>query len=48
MFDDALAKELNEIISGWNKAELTLEQTEVIEELKNLKENPYPFEEIKE
>lgn len=48
VFDEALAKELNEIISGWNKGELTLEQTEVIEELKNLKEDPYPFEEIKE
>lgn len=32
------------IIEGWNKDNLTSEQTEIIEELKNIEENPYPFE----
>lgn len=34
------------IIEGWNKDNLTSGQTEIIEELKNIEENPYPFEEV--
>lgn len=43
-YDESLAKEAHEIINTWNKAELTLEQAEIIEDLKNLEENQYPFE----
>lgn len=46
-YDEELAKEAHVIINTWNKAELTLEQAEVIEELQNFEENPYPFEEVK-
>lgn len=47
-YDEKLAKEAQKIINTWNKTELTLEQAEIIEELKNFEENPYPFEEVGE
>lgn len=46
-YDESLAKEAHEIINTWNKGELTLEQTEIVEELKDFEENQYPFEEVK-
>ena len=46
-YDEELAKEAHVIINTWNKEELTLEQTEIIEELQNFEENQYPFEEVK-
>lgn len=46
-YDEGLAKEAHEIINTWDKAELTLEQIDSIEELKSFEENPYPFEEMK-
>ena len=46
-YDESLAKEAHEIINTWNKGELTLEQTKIVEELKDFEENQYPFEEIK-
>lgn len=45
-YDESLAKEAHEIINTWNKEELALEQAEIIEELKNIEENQYPFEEV--
>lgn len=45
-YDEELAKEAHVIINSWNKAELTLEQTEVIEELKTFEDNPFFFEYI--
>ena len=42
--EDSLLQEAYVIIEGWNKDNLTSEQTEIIEELKNIEENPYPFE----
>ena len=41
-----MLQEAHDIISNWNKSALTIEQMEVIEELKNIEENPYPFEVI--
>ena len=41
-----LFQEAYAIIEGWNKDNLSSEQTEIIEELKNIEENPYPFEEV--
>lgn len=46
-YDEGLAKEAHAIINTWNKAELTLEQIDSIEELKSFEANPYPFEEVK-
>lgn len=46
IYEEVLLQEAHAIIEGWNRDELTLEQTEIIEELKNIKENPYPFEVI--
>ena len=46
-YDESLAKEAHEIINTWNKGELTLEQTKIVEELKDFEENQYPWEEIK-
>ena len=48
VYEDALAQEAHSIISTWSKSSLTLEQVEIIEELKNIEDNPYPFEEIEE
>lgn len=44
VYEDALAREAHAIIDTWNKSSLTLEQVDIIEELKNVEENPYPFE----
>ena len=46
-YDEELAKEAHVIINTWNKAELTLEQAEGIEEFQNFDENPYPFVVVK-
>lgn len=47
-YDESLAKEAHEIINAWNKGELTLEQAEIVEELKGFEENQYPWEEVEE
>ena len=46
-YDESLAKEAHEIINTWNREELTLEQAEIVEELKDFEENQYPWEEVK-
>lgn len=46
IYEEVLLQEAYAIIEGWNKDNLTLGQTEIIEELKNIEENPYPFEEV--
>ena len=46
IYEDVLLQEAYAIIEGWNKDNLTSEQTEIIKELKNIEENPYPFEEV--
>ena len=43
-YEEVLFQEAYAIIEGWNKDNLTSEQTEIIEELKNIEKNPYPFE----
>ena len=47
-YDESLAKEAHEIINTWNREELTLEQAEIVEELKDFEENQYPWEEVEE
>lgn len=44
IYEEALLHEAYAIIEGWNRNTLTSEQAEIIEELKNIEENPYPFE----
>ena len=46
IYEEFLLQEAYAIIEGWNKDNLTSGQTEIIEELKNIEENPYPFEEV--
>lgn len=46
IYEEVLLQEAYAIIEGWNKDNLTSGQTEIIEELKNIEENPYPFEEV--
>ena len=46
IYEEVLLQEAYAIIEGWNKENLTSGQTEIIEELKNIEENPYPFEEV--
>ena len=46
-YDESLAKEAHEIINTWNKEELTLEQVEIVEELKGFEDSQYPWEEVK-
>ncbi len=46
VYDEELAKEAHNIISTWDKSELTLEQVDIIEDLKNFEENQYPYEVI--
>ncbi len=47
IYEEAMAQEVHAIIDSWKKEILTSEQIEIIEELKNIEENPYPFEEIR-
>lgn len=46
IYEEVLLQEAYAIIEGWNNDNLTSGQTEIIEELKNIEENPYPFEEV--
>ena len=46
IYEEVLLQEAYAIIECWNKDNLTSGQTEIIEELKNIEENPYPFEEV--
>ena len=45
VYAEELAKEAHVIIDSWGTFRLTAEQEEAIEELKNIEENPYPWEE---
>ena len=44
IYEEALLQEARVIIGQWDKNALTPEQTEIMEELKNIEENQYPFE----
>lgn len=44
VYEESLLKEAHTIISSWDKSALTVEEVEMIEELNNIEENPYPFE----
>ena len=44
IYEEALLQEAYAIIERWDKNALTSEQTEIMEDLKNIEENQYPFE----
>lgn len=44
VYEEVLLEEAHVIINSWDKLALMEEQIEAIEELRNIEENPYPFE----
>lgn len=46
VYEDSMLQEAHSIIQSWNQDSLTPDQMEIIEELQNMEENPYPFEVI--
>lgn len=48
VYDEKLAEEAYAIIAKWRTSYLTVEQEAIFEELKTIKENPYPWEEVEE
>ena len=45
-YEEELADQAHAIIATWNTDQLTSGQKEIIEELKNIEDNPYPWEYI--
>lgn len=48
VFEEELAEEAHTIIDNWSGRELTAEENEVRELLRNMEENPYPWSEVGE
>ena len=48
VYEESLLKEAHTIIDGWGKEVMTAEQVELVKELRNIEENPYPFEEVED
>lgn len=48
VYEEELIREAYAIIATWDVTQLAVEQQEVIEELKNIEENPYPWEVVDE
>lgn len=46
VYEESMLQQVHSIIDNWDKNILTSEQMEIIGELKNIEENPYPFEEV--
>ena len=44
VYEESLLQEAHAIIDGWGKEVMTAEQVELVKELRNIEENPYPFE----
>ena len=44
VYEDELSAQAHAIIDTWNRANLTSEQQEAIDELQNIEDNPYPWE----
>ncbi len=47
-YEEALLQSAGKIVDGWGQASLTSEQIEAVEELRNIEENPYPWEYVDE
>ena len=48
VYEESLLQEAHAIIDGWGKEVMTAEQVELVKELRNIEEDPYPFEEVTE
>lgn len=48
IYEESMLQEAHSIINSWDHSALATEQEEIIEVLKNIEENPYPFEELLE
>ena len=48
VYEESLLQEAHAIIDGWGKEVMTAEQVELVKELRNIEENPYPFEEVED
>lgn len=46
IYEESMLQEARAIIGTWQNEELTPEQKEIIEELENIEENPYPWEDM--
>ena len=47
-YEEALLQSARKIVDGWGQASPTSEQIEAVEELRNIEENPYPWEYVDE
>ena len=48
VYEESLLQEAHAIIDGWGKEVMTAEQVELVKELRNIEENPYPFEVVED
>ena len=48
VYEESLLQEAHAIIDGWGKEVMTAEQVELVKEMRNIEENPYPFEEVED
>lgn len=46
VYEESLLQEAHAIMDQWDEKIMTSDQREIMEELKNIEENQYPFEEI--
>lgn len=48
VYEESLLQEAHTIVDSWDKEAMITEQVEAVKELRNIEENPYPFEEVEE
>ena len=48
VYEGSLLQEAHTIVDSWDKEAMITEQVEAVKELRNIEENPYPFEEVEE
>ena len=48
VYEESLLQEAHSIVDSWDKEAMITEQVEAVKELRNIEENPYPFEEVEE
>ena len=48
VYEESLLQVAHTIVDSWDKEAMITEQVEAVKELRNIEENPYPFEEVEE
>ena len=48
VYEESLLQEAHTIVESWDKEAMITEQVEAVKELRNIEENPFPFEEVEE